>query len=267
MSIELGLAGRVAIVTGGGVGIGKETARKLALAGVKVVIAARTVAKLEAAAAELSEATGGTIVAVPVDTTSKASVQALVDRTVALFGGVQILVNCAAAPGGLVRNAIEEADEDALMLDLNTKLFGYFRMCKACVPHMRKAGWGRIVNVGGLTARCTEALSGMRNAALVHFTKTLSDEVGRDGITVNIIHPGVTRTEHIEDWFAEMAAEEGTTFEAIVEREAAGPAALKRMLEVEEVADPIVLLASNAGSGITGESIAVDGGLSRAVFL
>ena len=263
MTIELGLAGRVAIVTGGGVGIGKETARKLALAGAKVVIAARTVATLDAAAAELIAATGGTIVAIPVDTTSKASVQALVDRTVELFGGVQILVNCAAAPGGLVRNAIEEADEDALMLDLNTKLFGYFRMCKACVPHMRKAGWGRIVNVGGLTARCTEALSGMRNTALVHLTKTLSDEVGRDGITVNIIHPGVTRTEHIEIWFAEMAAAEGTTFDAIVEREAAGPAALKRMLEVAEVADPIVFLASNAGSGITGESIAVDGGLAQ----
>jgi len=267
MSINLGLTDKVAIVTGGGVGIGKETARKLAQAGAKVVIAARTKAKLDAAAAELSAATGGTIVPIPADTTSMASVQALVDATVARFGAVHILVNCAAAPGGLVRNAIEEADEDALLLDLNTKLLGYFRMAKACVPHMRKAGWGRIVNVGGLTARCTEALSGMRNTALVHFTKTLSDEVGRDGITVNIIHPGVTRTEHVEEWFNDMARDEVTTFEAIVEREASGPAAVKRMLEVEEVADPIVFLASQAGSGITGESLAVDGGLSRAVFL
>jgi NAD(P)-dependent dehydrogenase (short-subunit alcohol dehydrogenase family) len=191
----------------------------------------------------------------------------LVDGTVARFGAVHILVNCAAAPGGLVRNAIEEADETALLLDLNTKLLGYFRTAKACVPHMRKAGWGRIVNVGGLTARSTEALSGMRNTALVHFTKTLSDEVGRDGITVNIVHPGVTRTEHIEEWFAEMAADEGVDVEVIVAREAAGPAAIKRMLEPEEVADPIVFLASQAASGVTGESIAVDGGLSRAVFL
>jgi len=267
MGIELGITGRVAIVTGGGVGIGKETARKLALAGAKVVIAARTTSKLESAAEELRRSTGGEIVAIPADTTSMSSVQALIDATVERFGGVHILVNCAAAPGGLVRNAIELADEEALLLDLNTKLLGYFRTAKACVPHMRKAKWGRIVNVGGLTARCTEALSGMRNTALVHFTKTLSDEVGRDGITVNIIHPGVTRTEHVEEWFARMAAEEGTTFEAIVEREAAAPAALGRMLEVEEVADPIVFLASKAGSGITGESIAVDGGLSRAVFL
>ena len=173
----------------------------------------------------------------------------------------------AAAPGGLVRNAIEEADEKNLLLDLNTKLLGYFRMCKACVPHMRRAQWGRIVNVGGLTARCTEALSGMRNTALVHLTKTLSDEVGRDGITVNIIHPGVTRTEHVEHWFADMAKAEGITYDAFVKREAGDPAAIRRMLEVSEVADPIVFLASSLGSGITGESIAVDGGLSRAVFL
>lgn len=267
MSMDLGLNGKVAIITGGGVGIGKETARKLLQAGAKVAIAARTASKLEAAADELRQSTGGEIIAVPTDTTSKESVQALVDATVAAFGAVHILVNCAAAPGGLVRNAIELADEDALMLDINTKLFGYFRTAKACVPHMRKAGWGRIVNVGGLTARCTEALSGMRNTALVHFTKTLSDEVGRNGITVNIVHPGVTRTEHIEEWFAEMAADEGTTVEAIIAREAGDPAALKRMLEVEEVADPIVFLCSQLGSGITGESIAVDGGLSRAVFL
>ncbi|RIV82574.1 SDR family oxidoreductase [Aurantiacibacter xanthus] len=267
MSLDLGLEGKVAIITGGGVGIGKETARKLMLAGVKVAIAARTASKLETAAEELRKATGGEVIVVPTDTTSKESVEALVAKTVEAFGGVHILVNCAAAPGGLVRNAIEEADEDMLLLDLNTKLFGYFRTAKACVPHMRKAGWGRIVNVGGLTARCTEALSGMRNTALVHFTKTLSDEVGKDGITVNIIHPGVTRTEHIEEWFAEMAEEEGTTVEAITAREAGDPAALKRMLEVEEVADPIVFLCSKLGSGITGESIAVDGGLSRAVFL
>ena len=265
--IDLGLTGRIAIVTGGAVGIGKETARKLALSGAKVVIAARTVSKLEAAAEELRNKSGGEVVAIPADTTSMQSVQALVDSTVERFGGVHILVNCAAAPGGLVRNAIEEADEDALILDLNTKLLGYFRTAKACVPYMREARWGRIVNVGGLTARCTEALSGMRNTALVHFTKTLSDEVGRDGITVNIVHPGVTRTEHVEQWFAQMAADEGTTFDAIVEREAGAPAAIRRMLEVEEVADPILFLASQAGSGITGESIAVDGGLSRAVFL
>ncbi|TWB43961.1 SDR family NAD(P)-dependent oxidoreductase [Nitrospirillum pindoramense] len=267
MSVDYGLAGKVAIVTGGSVGIGKETARQLARQGAKVVIAARTREALEAAAEALRLETGGEVVAVPVDTTQRTSVENLVSETARRFGGVHILVNCAAAPGGLVRNEIEKADEDGLIADLNTKLVGYFRMCKACVPHMRKAGWGRIVNVGGLTARSTEALSGMRNAALVHLTKTLSDQLGVDGITVNIVHPGVTRTEHIEAWFADMARAEGTSVDAIVKREAADPAAIRRMLEADEVANAIVFLASSLASGLTGESIAVDGGLSRAVFL
>ena len=267
MSLDLGLSGKVAIVTGGSVGIGKETARKFAQEGVRVVIASRTAKTLEEAAAHLSSETGGTVRAIPTDTTRWESVQALVAATKAEFGSVDILINCAAAPGGLVRNNIEEADEKALLADLDTKLIGYFRMCKACVPHMRTAGWGRIVNVGGLTARSTEALSGMRNTALVHLTKTLSDQLGAQGITVNIVHPGVTRTEHIETWFADMARKEGTTVEAIIRREASDHAAIRRMLEVEEVADCIVFLASKRASGVTGESIAVDGGLSRAVYL
>lgn len=267
MTMLLGLQGKVAVVTGGSVGIGKETARMLAGEGAKVVIAARTASTLERTAAELSATTHGTVLPIAADTADSRSVQALVARTVEHFGGVDILVNCAAAPGGLVRNNLDEADDQALLQDLNTKLLGYFRMCKACAPYMRKAGWGRIVNVGGLTARCTEALSGMRNTALVHLTKTLSDQLGPFGITVNIVHPGVTRTEHVESWFAELAKREGITLEAFIKREAADPAAIRRILEVDEVANVIVFLASQAASAITGESIAVDGGLSRAVFL
>ncbi len=267
MSMELGIEGKTAIVTGGSVGIGKETARQFAREGVNVVIAARTTSALEAAAEAIRAETGKAVVPMAVDTTDKKSVDALVAATAQRFGGVDILVNCAAAPGGLVRNNIEEAEEEGLLQDLNTKLVGYFRMCKACVPYMKKARWGRIVNVGGLTARCTEALSGMRNTALVHLTKTLSDQLGPHGITVNIVHPGVTRTEHVESWFTDMARKEGISLEAFIKREAADPAAIRRMLEVDEVANSIVFLASKAASGITGESIAVDGGLSRAVYL
>ena len=267
MSMDLGLSGKVAIVTGGSVGIGRETARKLALEGVRVVIAARTVSALEATSAQLHSDTGGTIVPISVDTTQSQSVQELVDAVARRFGTIDILINCAAAPGGLVRNSIVEAEEQALLQDLNTKLLGYFRMCKACVPFMCAAKWGRIVNVGGLTARDTRALSGMRNAALVHFSKTLSDQLGPHGVTVNILHPGITRTEHVESWFAERARAAGVSFEAFVKQQAADPAAIRRMVQVEEVADCILFLASQRASGVTGESIAVDGGLSRAVYL
>ena len=265
--MDLGISGRVAIVTGGSKGIGRLTAEMLAAEGVKVAICSRSIADLEVAAAEIVSATGGTCIPVTVDVTNWDAVQKLVAETKQKLGPVGILVNCAAAPGGLVKNNIEEADETALLHDLNTKLMGYFRLCKACVPHMRQQKWGRIINVGGLTARCTEALSGMRNTAIVHMTKTLSDNLGKHGITANIVHPGVTRTDHILEWFGEMADEEGVTLADIVKREAEDPAALGRMLETKEVCDLIVYLASERASGVTGESIAVDGGLSRAVFL
>ncbi|MBS0393137.1 MAG: SDR family oxidoreductase [Proteobacteria bacterium] len=265
--MDLGLDGKVALVTGGSVGIGRAVAEQLAAEGVAVVIAARTRETLEVAAADIRTRTHGRVLAVPADTSRWDSVRALATATATEFGSIDILVNCAATPGGAVRNNIEEADEDALLADINVKLLGYFRTIKAAVPYMRKAGWGRIVNVGGLTARNTEALSGMRNAALVHLTKTLSDQLGPHGITVNIVHPGVTRTEHVESWFADMARKEGITYEAFVKREAADPAAIRRMLEVREVSDMIAFLASARASGITGESIAVDGGLSRAVYL
>lgn len=265
--MDLGIKGKVAIVTGGGDGIGKATAEMLAAEGVAVAICSRNLEKLEAVARDISAKTGGRVLPVRIDTTDWQSVQAAVAKTAAEFGGIDILVNCAAAPGGMVKNDIELADEDTLMLDLNTKLMGYFRLCKACVPYMRKAGWGRIINIGGLTARCTEALSGMRNTAIVHMTKTLSDHLGKAGITVNIVHPGVTRTDHIIKMFQGIADKQGKSLAQVIKEEAEQPAALGRMLEVDEVVDFIVFLASQRAGGITGESIAVDGGLSRAVYL
>ncbi len=265
--MDLGLKGKVAIITGGGDGIGKATAEMFAAEGAHVAICSRNLQKLEQVAADIQQKTGGRVLPVKVDTTDWESVQQAVAKTVAEFGELHILVNCAAAPGGLVKNDIELADENTLMFDINTKLMGYFRMCKACVPHMRTAGWGRIINVGGLTARCTEALSGMRNAAIVHMTKTLSDHLGSKGITVNIVHPGVTRTDHILQMFQGIADEKGVSLADVVKEEAEDPAALGRMLETEEVVDFIAFLASTRASGITGESIAVDGGLSRAIYL
>src|SRR4051812_16218289 len=115
MSLELGLAGKVAIVTGGGGGIGKETARKLAAGGVSVVIAAPALSAPGAGAGRIVGQTGGKVVPMAVDTTNSRSVRDLVTNPARQFGSVDILVNCAAAPGGLVRNNIEEADEDNLL--------------------------------------------------------------------------------------------------------------------------------------------------------
>ncbi|MFI0370584.1 SDR family NAD(P)-dependent oxidoreductase [Actinomadura sp. 1N219] len=264
--MDLELTGRAAIVTGGGRGIGRAVARELAREGVAVAITSRTASALETAAKEIESETGGRVVPIAADTTSTASVRAMVDEAVARLGRVDVLVNGAAAPGGRVRNPVEEADPEALLDDLNTKVVGYFRCAQAVTPHMRATGYGRIINIGGLTGRASHALSGMRNLAVTHLTKALSDQLGPDGITVNVLHPGVVETEHIHELYEAEAAKRGTTA-AAVEQSYIDRTPIRRVLTVEEVAETICFLASPRAAAITGESIGIDGGLTRGIFI
>jgi len=259
------LAGQVAIVTGGGLGIGKAVTRALVRRGAEVVIAARREAILRSAADEITGELGGKVVPVVADTTDTGAVLALAEAA-AQVGPVSILVNGAAAPAGLVRNDIAAADPEALLADLDTKVIGYFRCIKAVAPLMREGHYGRIVNIGGLTGRSSHALSGMRNLAIVHMTKVLSDQLGPDGITINTLHPGVVETEHIHELYAKNAAVEGITPEQ-VEQNFINRTPIRRVLTADEVADAICFFASPGAGGITGESIGIDGGLTRGIYL
>jgi NAD(P)-dependent dehydrogenase (short-subunit alcohol dehydrogenase family) len=259
------LNGQVAIVTGGGLGIGKAVTRALVLRGAVVIIAARRIAILQQAADELMAELGGKVIPVAADTTDTASVEALAEAA-AEAGQVGILVNGAAAPAGLVRNDIAAADPEALLTDLNTKVVGYFRCIKAVAPFMRENRYGRIVNIGGLTGRSSHALSGMRNLAIVHMTKVLSDQLGPDGITINTLHPGVVETEHIHELYAKNAAVEGIT-PAQVEQNFIARTPIRRVLSADEIADAVCFFAGPTAGGITGESLGIDGGLTRGIFL
>jgi NAD(P)-dependent dehydrogenase (short-subunit alcohol dehydrogenase family) len=259
------LEDQVAIVTGGGLGIGKAITRALARRGATVVIAARRLPILQEAADEITGETGARIVPVVADTTDTESVEAMA-AAAAQVGRLSILVNGAAAPAGLVRNDVANADPEALLADLNTKVVGYFRCIKAVVPHMRANHYGRIVNIGGLTGRSSHALSGMRNLAVVHMTKALSDQLGPDGITVNTLHPGVVETEHIHKLYAKNAAAQGITAEQ-VEQNFIDRTPIRRILSADEVADAVAFFAGPTAGGITGESLGIDGGLTRGIFL
>jgi len=259
------LDGQVAIVTGGGLGIGKAVTRALVRRGATVVIAARRLPILKEAADEITAELGGRVVPVAADTTDTESVLALAESA-AEIGDVSILVNGAAAPAGLVRDDVATADPEALLADLNTKVVGYFRCVKAVVPLMRAHGYGRIVNIGGLTGRSSHALSGMRNLAIVHMTKVLSDQLGPDGITINTLHPGVVETEHIHELYARNAAAQGITA-AQVEQNFIDRTPIRRVLTADEVAGTICFFAAPAAGGITGESLGIDGGLTRGIFL
>ena len=264
--MDLKLKGKVAVVTGGSLGIGRAVTEALAAEGVRVAIVARSKGPLEQAAREISEKTGVEILAAPADVSSTEQVEAMIAKVAAHFGRIDILVNGAAHPGGLVRSEIENASPEGLLEDINIKVVGYMRCAKAAAAHMKKGGFGRIINIGGLTGRGSKQLSGMRNVAICHLTKTLSDQLGPSGITVNVIHPGVVETPHIHELYAKEAKLQGLTPDQI-EANYAKATPIRRVLQPSEIADAVLFLASERAGAITGESIAVDGGITRGVFI
>src|SRR5262245_48570705 len=248
--MDLELAGRVAIVTGGSKGVGRAIARELAREGADVAICARDRQSLEETAEALAKETRRRIVPIVADTTNTEAVTRMVDGALAALGRLDILVNNAATPGGVVRGHLSEADERALLDDIDTKVVGYLRCAKAVLPHLQRRGWGRIVNIGGLSGRRSGNISGLRNAAIVHLTKTLADQLGQHGITVNLVHPGPTRTERTDDETA---------------RRAAGNA-IRRIVDAHEIGHVVAFLASTKAASITGVAIDASGGSIPVMF-
>ena len=264
--MDLKLKGKVAVVTGGSLGIGRAVTEALAAEGVRVAIVSRSKGALEEVARDIQAQTGVEILAVPADVSKTDQVHAMMDQVARHFGRIDILVNGAAHPGGLVRSEIEHADPEGLLEDINIKVVGYMRCAKAAAAHMKTHGYGRIINIGGLTGRGSKQLSGLRNVAVCHMTKTLSDQLGPHGITVNVIHPGVVETPHIHELYAKEAKLQGLTPEQ-VEANYAKVTPIRRVLQPNEIADVVLFLASERAGAITGESLGVDGGITRGIFL
>jgi NAD(P)-dependent dehydrogenase (short-subunit alcohol dehydrogenase family) len=249
---------QVAIVTGGSGGMAPGLVAALLEADFRVVITARR-------QRELAEAAGGNIIAIPADVTDVRSTSSLIADVIRRFGRVDVLVN-AAASSTPIGGDIEEIDIAALIRDLDVKVGGYLRMTQAVVPAMKAAGAGRIVNIGGLTGRSSDTLSGLRNAAVAHLTKALSDQLAPFGITVNAVHPGLVRTPHLAELFQKTAASRGGAPKD-VEDHFVSAVPLGRLLEPIEVGRAVAFLAGPNGASITGESLTVDGGYSRGIYL
>jgi NAD(P)-dependent dehydrogenase (short-subunit alcohol dehydrogenase family) len=271
--MELGLQGKHAIVTGGSRGIGKAIARELAREGVDVAIVARNQEALEATARELAAETDRRILPLAADVSSKDQVDGMVAEAVRQLGGLHILVNSGSAPGGSASatGPIDKVVDDDLIDDFNIKYVGALRCCRAVIPFMKAAGWGRIINISGANARNAGNLSGgARNASLVHLTKTLAVQFGRDGITVNCIHPGTTRTERTPSLLAARAAQLGVTPEEAERQDFAPDSprgnAICRMVDAAEIAYLTVFLASDRAWSVSGELIAATGGAGRSVY-
>jgi NAD(P)-dependent dehydrogenase (short-subunit alcohol dehydrogenase family) len=252
--MDLQLTGKRAIVTGGSRGIGKAIARQLAEEGVDVAIAARGKEQLEATATEIAQATGRRIVPIVADMGDDASVENMVAAAIRVLGGIDILVNNAAAPGGTVPSAkIEQVTSENLLFDVNVKVAGYMRAARAVAPSMVKNGWGRIINIGGGAARRSGSyIASVRNAAVTSLTKNLADELGEKGVNVVAIHPGTTRAGQV------IAPADETRLTASV--------SIGRLIDASEIAFLVAFLASPKSVAINGETIAAGGGTRGAIY-
>ncbi|HWO73077.1 MAG TPA: SDR family oxidoreductase [Dehalococcoidia bacterium] len=258
--MDLQLQGKRAIVSGGSRGIGKAIARQLAREGCDVAIGARTEGPLYEAAEELAKETGRKIVPLQVNTLDPASIKAFVKQAAEALGGCEIVINSAARVGGAPGD-IETLDEAEILRDFEEKAIGYLRVAREAVPYMKQAGWGRIVNISGLAGRSpgTNMSGGVRNAATVLLTKAWANALGKYGITVNAIYPGLTVTEATYERLQQQARETGRTVEEL-RKELDERSLLKHATTAEDIAYVAAFLCSPLAIGITGEAIAVAGG-------
>ncbi len=259
--MDLGLKGKVALITGGSRGIGKAVARELAREGVSVAIAARDPAMLEAAAAEIARDTGAKAKGYKTDTGDDAAVKALAAAVLKDFGRIDILVNCAAQPGGQARPPpLAEITNEAFWADMNVKVMGYLRTAREVAPIMARQGGGRIINVSGLAARNTGSTIGsVRNVSVSALTKNLADELAPQNISVVCVHPALTRTEKTAG-VVERQAKAQNLSHAEVEKKMGSKNLTGKLISSEEVADVIVFLASPRAVAVNGDSIAAGGG-------
>lgn len=264
--MDLELAGKTAIITGGSRGIGKAVALELAREGVDVALVARALPALQASAQEIASATGRRVLPIVADTGDAASVRAMVDQVAGTLGHIDILVNAAAQPGGQAPPPrLAEITDDLFWSDVNVKVMGYLRCAREVAPHMVRQGWGRIINISGLAARQTGSTIGsMRNVAVVALAKNLADELGPNGVNVTVVHPGLTRTERTPGVIAAQAERQGLAADEVERRMASN--LLRRIVDAREIAYVVTFLASPKAAAINGDVIAAGGGVPRAIY-
>ena len=263
--MDLGLNGRVAVVTGGSKGIGKAIAKGLAAEGVNLVLLARGKELLDKAADEIRSRSKVRVLAIPTDITSTASLKAAADAAATEFGTVHIVVNNAGGPIRRMDRQINWPDTD-WMDDVNLKTMGMLRTIQAFLPHMDKKGAGCIINISGASASLVwnPALThGINNSAMNHVTGYLAADLAAENITVNAVVPGLVGTEAREAWAEIMGKQQNKTKAEFLAEYCKKMGILSgRWASMEEVADTVVFLASDRARYFTGAKIAIDGGIS-----
>jgi 3-oxoacyl-[acyl-carrier protein] reductase len=263
--VELGLTGRPALVAAASRGLGKASAMALAAEGAAVAICGRDADSLERARGDIASTTGATVAAVPADVSREEDARRFVREGAEALGGCQILV---ANAGGPPTGRFEDFSDEDFRRALDLLFFSALRMAREAIPHMRRAGYGRIVIVSSLAVKQpipNLMLSNSVRAGVIAWARTLADEVAADGITVNAVLPGRILTDRVVSLLQDEAGREGRDVE---EHKAAAEKAipLGRFGEPRDLGDLVAFLCSERASYLTGCAIQVDGGLYRGLL-
>lgn len=263
--MDLGLEGKVALVAASSRGLGRAVAEELAAEGAAVVMNARGEERLAAARDEIAERTGSPVLAVAADVSKGADAARLVERAHDEFDRVDVLVNNA---GGPPAGPFESHDIEDWRAAVGQNLESAIQLTRGVLPGMKERGWGRVLNVTSIAVKQPVnglILSNSVRAAVTGFARTLANEVASDGITVNNLMPGYTRTRRLESLARDAAEERGVPPEEVTAGwEEQVPAS--RLGEPREFAALAAFLASERAGYITGTSIPVDGGWIRALL-
>lgn len=262
--MDLGLTGRVAIVTGASEGLGLATARLLLQEGASVAICSRRREAIADAARQLIAETGGNVIGFAADMSKLADIQQFVHQVVEHFGRIDILVNNA---GSSIFATFFDIPDENWTTDITTKLIGYVRMCREVIPVMRQTGGGRIVNVAGNAGKqpLTYHMPGAAaNAGILNFTKSLSEQVAADGVVINAVAPGPIETGRMLKTFVRLAHDSGSTLDE-ARLEYAKDLPLRYIPGPDEIANTIVYLASPRAAYMTGTCITIDGGITKGI--
>jgi 3-oxoacyl-[acyl-carrier protein] reductase len=263
--MDLGLEGKVAIVTASSKGLGKACALGLSREGAKVVICARNETELERAKDEIKNNSNNDVLAVKADVTNLNDIKNLVEETIKNFGTVHILVtNAGGPPAGYFENFTDDDWENAFKLNFMSTV----RLIREVLPFMKRQKWGRIINITSVTVKQpidNLILSNSIRMSVVGLAKTLALQLAKYNILVNNVAPGYTLTDRVKFVIEQNAKSSGRSFEE-VKNELAKDIPLGRLAEPEELANLVVFLASEKASYITGATIPVDGGWIKGTY-
>jgi 3-oxoacyl-[acyl-carrier protein] reductase len=263
--MDLGIAGKVAAVAASSQGLGLACAMELAREGAALAICSRYRDRIDAAARRIHEETGAEVYATVVDVSKQEDCIRFIEESVRQFGHLDILVT---NTGGPAPGAFDDVDLSQVRDGFDSTLMSAIVMIKAAVPHMRRRGWGRIVNILSMTVKQPKVdllVSNTMRPAILGFAKSISFELAREGITVNNVAPGYTRTERLTELAEHLSKQTGSTVgDVFAGWESTVPAA--RLGEPGELAAMVTFLASDRAGYITGVTVQVDGGSVLGLF-